>query len=331
MNKTVTKWLKRFVSAAVLATAISAQSAAAEEYPLDQVTLMVPYSTGGSLDRMARATAPFIAKELGKPVVVVNKPGAGGVLGHTWFKSQPTDGSIYMVTAATPHLATQILTERGDYGWDDFDFLNAQWADYYIIVVNKEQPFQSLADLVDALKTNPGSLSAGIVQGSGGHLAMLLLLEALDLPSNAIRFVTYDGGGAVRTALAGNQTAMGVFSARGTEPVRGNVRALAVLRDEASQEWDAPPVNDELAAFGASIPLISADVRTVVAHPDLTKSHPERVALFLAAYKRALERDDVQTKLAEVGIRGDWRGPDATQALLDSNFDVLSGLTGALK
>ncbi|WP_417476096.1 Bug family tripartite tricarboxylate transporter substrate binding protein [Leisingera sp.] len=331
MNKILTKWIKRVAGAALLATSIGGQPALANEYPLDQVTLMVPYSTGGSLDRMARATAPFISEELGKPVVVMNKPGGGGVLGHTWFKSQPADGSMYMVTAATPHLATQILTDRGDYEWETFDFLNAQWADYYIIVVNKDQPYHSLSDLVEALKANPGSLSAGIVQGSGGHLAMLLLLEALDLPSDAIRFVTYDGGGAVRTALAGNQTALGVFSARGTEPVRENVRALAVLREEASQEWDAPAVNDELAAFNASIPLISADVRTVAAHPDLSANHPERVDLFLAAYKRALERQDVQAKLAEVGIRGDWRGPAETQALLDENFEVLSGLAGALK
>ncbi|MEQ8441337.1 MAG: tripartite tricarboxylate transporter substrate binding protein [Alphaproteobacteria bacterium] len=304
--------------------------ASAEEYPLEAVTLMVPYGSGGSLDRMTRVIAPFISEELGRPVTVLNKPGAGGVLGHTWFQSQPADGSIFMVTAATPHLATQILTGRGDYGWEDFDFLNAQWADYYILVVNKEQPFETIADLVEAIRENPGELSAGIVHGSGGHLSMLLMLEALGLPSDSLRFVTYDGGGDVRSALAGNQTTLGVFSARGTEPVRDAVRALAVLRDTPAESWDAPLMNDELAQFNTSMPLISADVRTVVANPRVRQEYPERLQLFLEAYKRALEREDAQARLAEGGIGGAWLGPEETQTLLDENFEVLSGLAGAL-
>src|SRR5690606_34592163 len=98
--------------------------------------------------------------------------------------------------------------------WDDFRFLNAQWNDYAIVAVNKASKYQTLEELIDAMKT-PGAVSSGIIYANGGHLQTLMLMEKLGIAENNVRFVTYDGGAPLRTALAGNHVDFEVLAANG--------------------------------------------------------------------------------------------------------------------
>ena len=87
-------------------------SANAADWPSknDKITIVVPFKSGGSTDRLGRSIAQYLPEYLnGAAVTVVNKPGASGAVGASWFLQQPDDGSTFLVTHAVPYLANNIL------------------------------------------------------------------------------------------------------------------------------------------------------------------------------------------------------------------------------
>ncbi|WP_226577622.1 Bug family tripartite tricarboxylate transporter substrate binding protein [Acuticoccus sediminis] len=294
--------------------------ARAADYPADRLTIIVPFNPGGSADRMARAIAQFLPEELGVPVTVVNRPGGSGALGHTYFLQQPDDGSTALVSPVNPYLISNILRDQGMLDWDAFKFVNGQWQDYYVLLVPKDEPYQSFKELVDFIKENPGEASSAIIAGDGGHLSTLIMLEQLGLPSDAINFITYDGGGPMRTALAGDQVTMSVISGLGSDVIKDDVRALAVFRTEPHALWDAPLINDALADYGVEIPVLAADLRTFTVQTSFAEEHPETYQMLVDAYHRMLDRDDFKAFIGESQIAGDWMGPEATKASLDESY-----------
>src|SRR4029077_2079420 len=101
-------WIARAIGLCLVVTAFG-RPAAAQEWPKRPLTIVVPFDTGGSVDRLARGLANFLPKALGQPVTVVDRQGAGGQIGTTWFLQQPDDGYTLMVTPATPYLPISIL------------------------------------------------------------------------------------------------------------------------------------------------------------------------------------------------------------------------------
>ena len=312
-------------AAAVMAMMPATAPAQAEDYPVNRLTIVVPFNPGGSADRMARAVASFLPEELGGiPVTVVNRPGGSGTLGHTWFLQQPDDGSFAMVSPANPYLISNVLRSDGRLDWDAFHFVNGQWQDYYVLFVNNEQPFQTADELMDYIVENPGVASAAVIAGDGGHLSTLILLEQLGLPGDAVNFITYDGGGPMRTAIAGNQVTFSITAALGSDVIANQVRPLAVFQAEPRPEWDAPLINDILEARGLEVPIIAADLRTFTVHRSFYETHPDRYEILVDAYRRTLERDDFRRFIAASAIDGMWMGPEATQASLNESFEIFS-------
>lgn len=307
---------------AVVGTSWFSPKAHAEEYDAKRLSIVVPFNAGGSADRMARAIATYLPEELGVPVTVVNRPGGSGALGHTWFQQQPDDGSTALVSPVNPYLISNILRGQGNLNWDDFFFINGQWQDYYVLLVNKDQPFQTGQELIDFIKANPGDASSAIINGDGGHLATLIMLERLGLPADAVTFVSYDGGAPMRTALAGNQVTFSMISALGSSVISEDVRPLAVIKEQPDDVWDAPNINDVLADFDVEIPLLAADLRTFTVHKSFVEEHPETYEFLKAAYQRMLERDDFKAFIAEGQIGGQWMGPEATQDSLNQSYEV---------
>lgn len=324
---------RRFIAelAVVMACAAGATTLHAAEWPARPITLLVPFNAGGSLDRMARGLAPYLSKELGQPVTVVNRPGAGGQVGTTWFLQQPDDGYTLLVTAATPYLPTNILVTGAKYTMESFAFVNAQWSDYTMLAVHKDRPYKSLKDLIEAVKAAPGKLSTGVTFGSAGQISTMMLLEAFGIRADSVRIVTYDGGGPVRTALAGGHIDFSVLQGEGSETVRDFIRPLAVFRDTPAKEWDAPPINDALKWAGVKVPVLSGSIRVLASSAAFKKKNPQAFDKLTAAYKRALENRDFQSWLAANKIDGDWIGPEKTTALLHSNFEILKKYQHLLK
>lgn len=209
------------------------------------------------------------------------------------------------------------------YTLKDFAFVNAQWSDFNVLAVPKGSRYATLAALIDAIKASPGKLTAAVTFGSVGHITTLALMKALDLPDHAVRLVTFDGGGGTRTALAGGQVDFSIEEGQGSVTVKDLIRPLAVFLDHRSPLFDAPPVNEALAPFKVSVPIISGSVRTLAAQAAFKHDHPDEFARLVEAYRKTLALPEFRTWLAANQMGDDWLGPDQTTALVQTNFDVL--------
>lgn len=321
---------RRFLAAVTLAAGFSvglggfANEAFAAEWPDGPVTIVVPFDAGGSADRMARSLAEPLAQALGQPVVVENRPGGAGGLGATYVSRAEPDGNTLLLMQATPYLANAILMGGAPVKWEDFRLLNAQWNDYGIIAVNKESPYENLPDLVEAMKT-PGEVSSGIIYANGGHLQTLVIMDALGIPQENVRFVTYDGGSPLRSALAGNQVDFEIIAAEAARSVMDNLRVLAVVNDADPDNLGAPLMNDVLGELGAEPqPVIGGNITGLMIPAAFAEEYPERYETLLAAYKEVVESPEYAETAKAAGLGSDWVGPEASQKMIDKTFEALS-------
>ena len=159
--------------AAALTLSLAAGSACAQSYPGKPIRLVVPFAPGGGSDIVARAIATPLAKRLGQPVVVDNKPGGGATTGADFVAKAPADGYTLLYTTPGPQITNPFLMAKLPY--DPVADLTpvAQVAVVpAVLVVHKDLPVRSVKELSRYAKAHPGKLnfaSAGI--GSSSHLA----------------------------------------------------------------------------------------------------------------------------------------------------------------
>jgi tripartite-type tricarboxylate transporter receptor subunit TctC len=316
---------------AALASVAAAPALAQRAWPRRPLTIMVPFDAGGSVDRLARGLAQYMPKYLGQPMSVEDRAGAGGMIGTNWLLRQPPDGYSVMLTPATPFIPVNILVTNARYTLDDFTFVNAQWTDYTVLLVPKNRPWQTARALIDAIRANPGKISTGVDFGSVGHITTIALLQALGLKPDAVRMVTFDGAGAMRTALAGGQVDFNIGQAEGAEVVRNFVRPLAVFLDHKVPGDDAPPINEVLKAYHASVPIIDGSVRTFVFPAAFKAKHPQDYARFVMAYRATLNDPAFRQWLATNQMAGNWVGEERTNQIIRANFEALKRYKDLIK
>src|SRR5262245_885708 len=166
--------VKRLLSLIVAAAVVAlAPSALAQPYPSKPIRLVVPFPPGGPLDIMGRALAQRLAESWGQPVVVDNRPGAGGGIGAELVAKSPGDGYTLLMGAVSTHAINPSLYAKVPYD-PQKDFvpvaLVAQVPN--ILVVNPSLPVRSVRELIENARASPGALSFGSGStGSTGHLA----------------------------------------------------------------------------------------------------------------------------------------------------------------
>ena len=318
-------------SAAATMAVASAGPARADDWPHRPVTIVVPFDVGGSADRMARGFTQFMPKYLGQPMTVVDRVGAGGMVGTSWLLQQPADGYTVMFTPATPFIPVNILVTHAHYTLDSFTFVNAQWTDYTILMVPKDRPWKTAEALIDDIKANPGKISTGVDFGSVGNITTMALLDALGLPQDAIRIVTFPGAGAMRTALAGGQVDFSISQAEGAQFMGDFVRPLAVFLDHPVPEFKVPLINDVLKKYHTKVPIISGSVRSFVFPAAFKAKHPEDYTKFVAAYRKTLEDPAFQKWLSDHQMVGEWVGEEKTNEIIRTNFEALKKYKDLMK
>ena len=295
------------------------------------MTILVPFDVGGTADRLARGFAQFMPKYLGQPMTVVDRAGAGGMIGTSWFLQQPADGHTVMFTPATPFIPVNILVTHARYKLEDFTFVNAQWTDFTMLEVPKDRPWRTAGELIDAIRANPGKISTGVDFGSVGHITTMALLDALGLAPDAVRIVTFDGAGAMRSAMAGGQVDFNIGQGEGAAVIRDFIRPLAVFLDHRVAAYDAPTIGEVLQPYNATVPIISGSVRTFVLPAAFKAKHPEDYAAFVAAYRATLHDPAFRTWLHDNQMAGDWVGEERTTEIVRGNFEALRKYQNLLK
>lgn len=308
--------------AALLASLTMTAPVAADEFPDRPMDLVVGFGTGGSADRMTRAMSNFLSEEMGVPVRVTNRPGAGTQVSANYILSRPDDGYTLYASTFAPYLTNTILTGGAEYAIDDFSFINFQWFDLDLIAANKDSGFEDLPSLLEEIRDNPGQVRASVVQGSAGHLMVRLLLEEAGIPQENLNLVTYNSGGEARSAVAGGQVHFTSISAEGSEGIREFLTPLAVINDERIDQWDAPPINEALEPMDLEVPVLQGSMRGFAVSSEMERQYPERFEALSEAIQNTLARKDVQDHLASNDIGGVWVGPERANELMRENYEV---------
>lgn len=303
--------MKVLVSIALaLALGVLAPNAAAQPYPSKPVHWIVPYPAGGTVDFVARTLGQELSKSLGQPLLVENKPGLSGVLGHEFVAKSPADGYTLIGCNVGPMAVHPSLYPKLPYDPQKdlvtisiLGFINS------VIEVTPTLPVNTMKELVDYAKRQPGKLNfASSGPGSTTHLTGELLKSRAGI---SMQHILYKGSApAVTDTIAGVVQIM-IDNVPGSLPqIRaGRLRALAVTSKLRSRALPDVPTMEEagfpgfemvswqcLAAPAATpkavIDRINADVTAVLRTPaiqqklsdvgmDIVADTPERAAQYI--------------------------------------------------
>ena len=237
---------REFVSLAA-AAGLSPLSHAEAPYPNKPITLVVPFTPGGSVDNSGRLMADRLSRLLGVPVIVDNKGGAGGSLGSALVAKAKPDGYTLIVTSQSTHVVNPAVTPKLPYdAVNDFAPITLIDRLSNVLLINASLPVRTFADLIKYAQANPGKLNyASAGTGSVSHLSMELLKTQAKIN---LTHVPYRGAGvAITDVMSGQvQLAWNNLSTNLASIKNGKLRALAVAAPQRVAQLPDVPTFAEL-------------------------------------------------------------------------------------
>ena len=242
--------LKAFLLGFLVATAsLTPSTASAQDYPARPITMIVPFPPGGVADQSGRPVAATMEKILKQPVVVQNRPGAGGAVGMAAAANAKPDGYTILMALSSISIipeADKLFGRPPAYQMKQLAPVALVTADPTVLVVPADSPWKSVKDFVDDAKKRPGEIgfSSSGIYGTL-HMAMEIFANAAGIK---LKHVPFNGGGPALTALLGNHVQS---LASGPGPVipqiqAGKLRALATWGEQRLAALPDVPTFKEL-------------------------------------------------------------------------------------
>lgn len=240
-----------FLSLAILFTGLSGTVFA--QFEPDRTECIAPADPGGGWDFTCRVPGAQIMKNLGLipgTMQVTNIPGAGGGIAFANVVTQ-REGDNNLIVAGSTATATRLAQNvYSGFTADNVRWLGAVGADYGIVAVAADSPYENLEGLVDAMRSNPQEITfaGGSATGGWDHLKVLLLAQAAGIEMlQDIRYIAFDGGGAALVELVGGRVT--AFTGDASEILSqveaGNVRVLGILGPERIEALSDVPTAQE--------------------------------------------------------------------------------------
>jgi tripartite-type tricarboxylate transporter receptor subunit TctC len=237
------KFLTRLL---VIAFAFGANSVYAQAWPAKQITIVVPFAPGGNIDIVGRTIGKELAILLKQPIILENRPGAGGMVGATFVAKSKPDGYTFLVSSNG--LVTTTLV-RNDQQHKDEDLVPVSLLTIApsVIIANNNNPASNLKEFITNLKASKDNRVVFATPGVGTtpHFVSGLLKIAADVD---IEPIPYKSGNDTVTALIGGQVQLASESTQVvTSKIKaGMVKALAVTYDQRSSSLPDVPTTKEL-------------------------------------------------------------------------------------
>ncbi|HDO36178.1 MAG TPA: tripartite tricarboxylate transporter substrate binding protein [Nitrospirae bacterium] len=200
----------------------------AGQYPDRPVKLFVSYSPGGATDFQARIVTMKAQTYLGQPIVIINKPGGGGMVGWNWFVTSASKDGYELVAYNVPHFISQsiVYPKKAKYNINNLEPIANWGTDPAVLIVPKNSPFNSVQDLVDYAKKNPGKVTfSGAGRYVGHHIAMLQLAKAADIKTT---YIPYKGGVPALLAVMSGEVMAGFNNTSDAFRSKDRVKILAI-------------------------------------------------------------------------------------------------------
>ena len=282
--------------------ALAMPSAFAQDGP--PVRLIVGYAAGGPVDQAARLFAPALGKELGQSVIVENKTGANATIaGSEVVRAKPDGLTLWYAASPTITISPNVMSKMPFDPAKDLAPVAPILSYYNLLVVNNNEPYKSVQELVAYAKANPGRLaygSAGV--GASNHLGALLFAKRSGIEMNHI---PYKGNAPAMTDVIGGQLSMmlDIVSTASNYAHAGKVRPLAVTSPQRNASLPDVPTLAESGIEG----LKGFDVGGWYGVYGPKGMAPELVAKLNKAVNAALAQPDLKKRYKELGY-DEWTG-----------------------
>ncbi len=269
--------MKTFIASGIIASALALAAA----FPaLADYTILAPAGPGGGWDQTARTMQEVMQAEgIAESVQVQNVPGAGGTVGLAQFASQAAGDPTQLIVGGYVMVGA-ILTNGSPVSLADVTPIARLTGESVAIVVPAASPHQTIGDLVEALKADPGAVSwAGGSAGGVDHIVVGLLAKAAGVDPTKINYVAFSGGGEALAAILGNQVTAGVSGLGEFLPQvqAGTMRLLAVTSDTRIEGVDAPTLAE------SGLDVVVQNWRMVAAAPGLSDEQKAAVTADIEA------------------------------------------------
>jgi tripartite-type tricarboxylate transporter receptor subunit TctC len=291
--------------------------AAEQDFPSRPISLVIPFPPGGATDVLGRVVGLRLGKELGQPVVIDNRAGAGTIIGATYVSKAAPDGYTLLVSSGTTFTVNPAI--RNNLPYDPvkgFDPIGIAGRTGLVLLANKDVPVQTFRQFVDYVKASPGKYAYGSFgSGTTAHFAGETILNAAGLK---MTHVPYKGSAPAMTDLIGGQIPFSVDTVSAAIPqlASGKIKAIAVTTAKRSALLPGVPTMAE-----SGYPDINMDTWLIVTAP---KGLPINVKSRLEKALAATMADpDTRAKLVALGLEPAYSNASAASELINKELPVM--------
>jgi tripartite-type tricarboxylate transporter receptor subunit TctC len=290
-------------------------------YPTKSIRVVVPVTTGGPSDLVARLLGEKLSVSLGKQVIIDNRPGASNTLGAAMVAKAEPDGYTLLQAAANMATVAILMTDLPFDSVKDFAPISLTHLTPYVIVVSAQSPVKSLPELLKFIKDNPGKITYGTTgEGSPQQLATLLFAQTAGGLGN-ITEVAYKGSSAAHPDLIANRISFMIdpLAAAGPHVKAGFLRALAVTTAQRNPSYPDIPTAIESGVSGydfSSWGGVFAPART-------PRAIVQKLNAEIAA---ALTSTDLRKRFADMGLVAKESTPEEFGRFLQSEITRWRGV-----
>lgn len=305
----------RMVAAALIAAcAVGAQAQPGDAWPSKPIRFVVPFAAGGSIDVLARLTGRYLEARMGQPVVVENRPGAGGTVGADAVARAPADGNTFLFTAQGPLVLNPFLMKHLPYNAETaFAPVTVVAEAPNVLVTNRDFPASSFAQLLAFGKAHPDKMTFA-TQGVGttGHVTGELINQQTGL---GLTHVPYQGFPRALTDVLAGRVSMMIGDTINLLPrIRsGQLQPIAIASEKRSTVLPEVPTFAE-----AGHPEIVSGPWFAVLAPAGTAIEIRRK--LADEMRQILGQPEVQAKLKELGVESRGLTPEQFDTYLKAEY-----------
>jgi len=282
------------------------QADAGSKYPEKDITLIIPFTAGGSSDVQARIVEKYFKDEFGVNLVFTYKEGAGGEVGWTELANTEPDG--YTIAGFNdPHILLQPLARETAFTYESFDYIGLMVQEPQLIVVSKDSPYNTFEELLDAIKQNPGKLTCGLSGSYSGH--HITALKLMDVAGCNFTLVPYNGSADQIVALQGGHIDFIVGNPGDLTPDAEKYKFLAIADEERASYLPDVPTLIELGY----------DVTNHISRGFATPAgvDPEILARLQEGFENIANNPEYLKDMEAIGQLADWTNGKELKALFE--------------
>jgi len=295
---------------------------AQERFPSKPITCVVGWGAGGGNDLVARAMSVSVEKILGKPMVIVNRPGAGAEIGFTEIqRATPTGYTIGMVS--TPTLVLNTLERATSYQLNDFTYIIGLAEDPRTIAVAADSRWKTIHDVITYAKANPGKFRIG--HGGVGTHAQYASLDFAFETGIEITDVPFQGSASSIAAVLGGhvEAACPAVGEVKKNVEAGQMRILVIFSDQRSPDAPNVPTGKELGIQGLHV-----SVRGLAGPKGIAA---DRIKILHDAFKKGMESPEYVKKMKDLAITNRYMTGEEYVKLVQEHVTMYRPLVEKIK